>query len=372
MVIIGAALALLMPRALVAFRANTEPSMGTTAAAAPLVWLRAAGLEFGFSTVAPAVAIGIAALAGLILLARQRRWLPLAALVVPVVVPILLIQVLHIARFALPKYIIYTLPLYLLAAGVGIAHIVAFLAERFPKRSGGQSPNLAISALVVLLIALFATPTIRAEYAAMVHDWRGAAEQLGRAGPGDVVLAVALDTGDGFNAAGLMAPFYLDPDFVLLDGNHMEAADLEKLAGRVGRVSALALNLYRPVALDDPAWAVTPHVGSLYAARRAAGEGDLLTQLARLYELLIPQAQAPEPRCALGLKLARVQLVRGETDAAGEVLDAANLDCPGGGPERGELMAEVEHARLAEALARGDRTAADAAAGALLTLNPRQ
>ena len=267
--IIGAALALLMPRALVAFRANTEPSMGTTAAAAPVIWLRAAWLEFGFAAIGPAVAIGIAALIGLVFLVRRRRWPPLAALVVPIVVPILLIQILHIARFALPKYVIYALPLYLLAAGVGIAHIVTLVAGLFPKRSGSQSPNLAISALVVLLIALIAAPAVRAEYAAMVHDWRGAAEQLGRAAPGDVVLALALDTGDGFNAAGLMAPVYLDPGFELLDGNHLETADLEKLAGRVGRVSALALNLYRPVWTTPIGWSRPTG----FALCRAAGGG---------------------------------------------------------------------------------------------------
>ncbi len=370
--IIGATLALLAPRALVAFRANTGASTGTTTAAPPGVWLSEAWLEFGFAAVLPAASIGIAALAGLMILIRQRRWLSFALLVTPVVAPVLLIQLLHISRFALPKYVIYALPLYLMAAGVGIAAAVEFLARALMNLSGARAARPAVIGLVALLIGLIAAPAIGAEYAAMVHDWRGAAGALGRAGPNDVALALALDTGDGFNAAGIMAPFYLDPAFRLLDGNHLQAADLEALAGRSGRVSALVLNLYRPVTLDDSGWAVTPHRGSLYAARRTAGEGDVLTQVARLLELLIPQAQSPEPRCALLLKLAQVQVVRGEWDKAGEALDAAVApDCPAGGAERRQLKTDVERARLADALARGDRAAADDAAAALLAVDPR-
>ncbi len=103
----------------------------------------------------------------------------------------------------------------------------------------------------------------------MVHDWRGAAAALGAAEPGDVVLAVALDTGDGFNAAGVVAPTYLDPGFRLLDGNHLTAEELAGLAGARGRVSALALNLYGPVTINDGRWVVANHQGSLYSLARA-------------------------------------------------------------------------------------------------------
>ena len=129
---------------------------------------------------------------------------------------------------------------------------------------------------LVVVVLLVAWPAVAAEYEQMVHDWRGAADALGLAAPGDVVLAVALDTGDGFNAAGVMAPVYLDPGFRLLDGNHLTTGELEPLVGQDGRVSALVLNLYGPVTVSDGRWVAANHQGSLYSlARVGAGRDDV-------------------------------------------------------------------------------------------------
>ena len=363
--IIGATVAVLGPRALVALRANTGGAAGTTAAAGLGVWLREVWWAFGFDTLIPAILISVAAGGGLASLIRRRQWLALAALLAPVIVPVALIQLFHVSRFALPKYVIFMLPSWLLAAGIGLAAVVG-VAGRLTRPGAGMG-RWAATGIIGAALALLALPPLRAEIDAMTHDWRGAAGQLGQAAPGDVVLALALDTGDGFNAAGVMAPVYLDPGFRLLDGNHLPAGDVAGLAGQTGRVAALLLNLYQPVALDG--WDVSHHQGSLYAATPAGEAGDLLAQLADLYEQLIPQATTPEPACGLRLKLARLELARGQTERAAAALAAG--ECPPGGAERGELATLLGEAQLAGALAAGDRAAADAAAMALLALNPR-
>lgn len=365
-VIIGAALAVLGSRAWIALQANTGGAAGTTAAAALGVWLREVWWAFGMGAAGTAAILSLAVVVGLVILWQRRHWLALAALLAPVIIPVILIQIFHVTRFALPKYVIFMLPSYLLAAGLGL-DAVAHAAGRW-ARPGDERAGRWVATGIAAALLLLALSPLRAEIDAMVHDWRGAAGQLGQPTPGDAVLALALDTGDGFNAAGVMAPVYLDPGFRLLDGNHLSAEDVADLAGQTGRLSALLLNLYRPVTLAD-GWAVSHQRGSLYAAKRTSGPDDLLAQLAELYEQLIPQATTPEPACGLRLKLARVALARGQTERAAAALVGG--ECPAGGAERGELATRLGEARLAAAQAAGDRAAADAAAAALLALNPR-
>ena len=365
-VIIGVTVALLGARAMVALRANTGGAMGTTAAAGLGVWLGEVWRAFGMGAAGTAAILSVAVVMGLVSLARRRQWWTLAALLLPVIVPVALIQLFHVTRFALPKYVIFMLPSWLLLAGMGLAAAVD-AAQRLTWPGNPRARRWMAATAMAAALALLALPPLRAEIDDMVHDWRGAAGQLGPGAAGDVALALALDTGDGFNAAGIMAPVYLDPGFKLLDGNHLSAEDVAGLAGQTGRVSALLLHLYRPVTLRG--WDVSHHRGSLYAATPTGEPGDLLSQLADLYGQLIPQATAPEPACSLRLKLARVELGRGETERAAAAMDAG--DCPPGGAERGEIMTRIHEARLAAALADGDRAAADAVTAALLALNPR-
>ena len=380
LVVVALALLLLAPGAAAAARANTAAAAGTTAAAPLSVWLRELWLSFGFGRAGPALLLGLAAAGGAIALARRR---PAAAgvLAVSAVVPVLLIQALGISRFALPKYVIYLLPIYLFAAGVGVAAVVGWWAlagRRWlalgERRAAGVAASLMAAA--VLLVAWL--PVVE-EYGRMVHDWRGAAAALGAAAPGDVTLLLALDTGDGFNAAGVVAPTYIDPGFRLIDGNHLSAGEAAALAGARGRVSALALNLYAPVTADDGRWVAANHQGSLYSLARVGGDGrhpsesatheDVLEQIAALYEQLIPQA-IPAAACDLTLRLTHVQLARGDNDAAAAALAARAPDCPANADARAAMTA-VRHAQLAEALAVGDVATADRLAATLLADDPR-
>ena len=247
-------------------------------------------------------------------------------------------------------------------------------------------------------VLLAAWLPVAEEYPRMVHDWRGAAAALGAAEAGDVVLAIALDTGDGFNAAGVVAPTYLDPGFRLLDGNHLTAEELAGLAGVRGRVSALALNLYGPVTVNDGRWVVANHQGSLYSLARVGAAGashflewmapsgagrenvrrtaesashgeDVLEQIAALYEQLIPQA-IPAAACDLALRLVHVHLARGDSAAAEVALSSRAAGCPANADARAATTA-VRHAQLAEATAAGNQVTADHLAAALLADDPR-
>jgi len=319
------------------------------------------------------VGLALLAAAGGLLLARQR---PLAALLLATAaLPVLLIQLLDITRFALPKYVIYLLPGYLFAAGVAVD-----AALRLLPQPGARVVSGGLAAGLVLAVGL---PAVGREHALMVHDWRGAAARLTGA---DVVLAVALDTGDGFNAAGVMAPVYLDPATTLLDGNHLTAADLAPLAGQQGKVGGLALNLYGPVTAEG--WAALNHQGSLYSLSRWENETadkDVLVQIAALYGQVIPQA-LPAAACDLSLRLAEVEVARGDIAAVEEALGMTGQEgdvrrpvesaspeaeeCPRSA-DRTRLETIARQARLAEALVAGDRATVDRLAAALLDENPR-
>ena len=383
--VVGLALLLLAPGAADAIRANTAAAAGTTAAAALSVWLRELWLSFGFGRAGPALLLGLVAVGGAIALARRR---PAAAgvLAVSAVVPVLLIQALGISRFALPKYVIYLLPIYLFAAGAGVVAVVGWwtLAGRRWLALGERRAAGVAASLMAAAVLLVAWLPVAEEYGRMVHDWRGAAAALGAAEAGDAVLLVALDTGDGFNAAGVVAPTYLDPGFRLIDGNHLTADEATALVGARGRVSALVLNLYAPVTVSDGRWVAANHQGSLYSVARRVGvvggdvrrtqesathADDVLEQIAALYGQLMPQA-IPAAACDLALRLTHVQLARGDNAAAAVALAARAPECPVNADARAATTA-VRHAQLAEAQAADDVATADRLAATLLADDPR-
>jgi 4-amino-4-deoxy-L-arabinose transferase-like glycosyltransferase len=181
--VVGLALLLLAPGAAEAVRANTAAAAGTTAAAPLPVWLRELWLEFGFGRAGPALLLGLAAAGGAVALARRR---PAAAgvLLISAVAPVLFIQVLGISRFALAKYVIYLLPMYLFAAGVAVDVVAGWWALVGRRRLGlGKRPAAGVAAaLMGVAVLLVAWLPVAEEYGRMVHDWRGAAAALGAAG----------------------------------------------------------------------------------------------------------------------------------------------------------------------------------------------
>ncbi|MFN2136362.1 MAG: glycosyltransferase family 39 protein [Candidatus Promineifilaceae bacterium] len=372
LLIVGLTLLVLAPRAATALGANAggAGAEGTTAAASLAIWIKESFLAFGFESALPAGLLVAAALVGLLLLFYERRWLLLAVLLVPSVVPVLLIQLLDVSRWALPKYVIFILPLYLFCIGVTL-QVATLGLSRLAPAEGRDRARLLLSGVLALALVFLAWSAVQGEWTRVTRDWRGAVAALNETlGPDDLALALALDTADGYNAGGIAAAYYLDPDLKLLDGNHLDLARVQALAGRKGRVAAVVLDSHRALAAGSGAWQVIPYGQGLFVVRHDGSENELLAELAELYELLALQADAPSPQCSLWGKLALVQMARGTDEAAQAALDAADPDCPLDAAQRRELQSLLDRRRLDTAVAAGNQALVERLAAARLAEDP--
>ncbi len=353
-------------------RANAGQSAasGTTPAAELQTWLYNAWFTFGFNDPLLATLLLLLALAGLMILAYHRRWLLISLILTISVVPLALIQILDISRWAAPKYIIYLLPSYLLSAGVGLQALTIWFANVAPWPRQELRRRLAVMFFLCLGLLILALPRLQEEYDYMLRDWRGAITSLAEPGANSIVVALALDT-DGFNAGGVVAPHYLPEGYRLLDGNHLGLNAIEALSGRDGRLYALLLNIYQPVTVADPAWQLTEYTGPIYVLRHQGEPSDLSEQLLLLYKESVPNALQPSPRCALQQKVALIHLAREEYTAAQQALSDVDPQCSRGGSEWARLHTAVTQGLLNESVEQGQTDRAIALAENLLADNPK-
>jgi len=371
--ILGIVLLALMPRARNALAANsgTEAATGTTAAASLVTWLSEIWLAFGFGVQLPALILSLGAVLGMAYLLYRRRWLVITLFGMTAVVPILLIQFLQVSRWALPKYVIYLLPIYLFSCGVALQVSTEWLAERLPWPRAQVARTAIVALPVAILLIAVAWRPLQQEQNDLVRDWRGAAVELGPANAaGDTVVAMALDTADGYNAAGVAGPYYLDSAYRVLDGNHFSLETAQKLAGQQGRVSALLLNSNQPVEANGSQWRVSPYRHGLFAVTSQDGSSDILAQLTALYELLVPQAEASSSQCDLRQKLAVLYLVDERYGDARDALTSVDPTCPLGVKERERLQTQIDQQLLAAAIESGDEAGVSSIAAFLLARDP--
>ena len=92
---------------------------------------------------------------GLVALAMRRSWAALLFLVGGIAIPLGLIPLFQIARSAMARYIIYILPLYLLAAAIGVTTLLLF--SRAAADWVGRIDTRRLSAGTMLLLLALVT-----------------------------------------------------------------------------------------------------------------------------------------------------------------------------------------------------------------------
>lgn len=362
-----------LPRAWQAIRGNTGPDavMGTTTAAPLGQWAGAVVTEFGFGRIIPAVIVLLLAGWGMGVWLRTRRR-DVAALALAVfTVPLLLIVGLDVARWSLPKYVIYQLPLYLLAFAAGLDDVLNRLSARWPA---AEPARRRVAAAALLLLLLPGALGVRAEWRRMERDWRSAVQALrAQADDGVVVFSLAMDLPDGFDQGGIVLPYYLDRAFTtytLLGSNSLRADQLRPLLSRTAPVWGVALNRISPV--TSPRLITTDFGAGLATLALRDPAGTTVDQLLALTTAAAPAAVAPAPQCLLWEDVALMHHVADAPEAAADALAQAQALCPAGSGGRNALAGDVYAAVLERATARGDAVAAQQAAAALLVLDAKQ
>ena len=126
-------------------------------------------------------------LGGLLALGWRRRWTMLLWLAAWAALPFLVLSLIPSWHLFHIRYVIYVLPILLLAAARGLAALTGGL-DRFLRFAPGSRP-LASGLLAVGVLALSVAP-LQAWYARQKQPWRELAALLNtHAAPGDVVVA---------------------------------------------------------------------------------------------------------------------------------------------------------------------------------------
>lgn len=405
--LLAAALALALylpwlPRLRIALAGNVdaELNVATGPPASLETWLRELFLAFAGPGDGPAWALVALSLAGLALLVHRRGGLALLVILAALLVPLPLIVGLGVSRGAMPRYVIYMLPLWLLPAGYALAALVDGLGrwgsvgrlgsggrlgslER--AGSGGRSGmgtavgrGIVVLALLGLLALAFA-PRLAAEHRYVWNDWQAVLAHLDRAGDaGSVLIGLGLNYPQGYNPVTDSLPYHQaqrDRPYLLLEGNNLQPEDAALLAGGDAPVWALVVSWARPPAPADPALELIPFQTHIYLIRDPRPRGDALAQAIHLYRQIIPLADAPSPQCLLRQDLAALLLAGGKVEEASESLDAAITQCPEPvrfGEERAALEGEILAALIAERAEAGDAAGSRAAAERLRRRDPKR
>lgn len=332
-------------------------------------WVSASGLAFGYDLTGVAILMGGLALIGLGVSLARRNTPAALWLLAGCSVPLLVINLAGISRAPLPKYVLFILPIYLLAIAIGVVEIIDWAARR------GGRPWLRYTPLIAgLVLTGLSLPAIAAEHARADEDWRAILAYVRQAGrDGDVFVPITLDLSDSFNQGGDGLAHYLPQyfsDYVLLVGEHLtdpRVADLARAAQSDGNLWVVVYQRNHPVHIADPAVQVRPFQGSFYLLHPPDTARSALEELIELYPHIISQANQPAPQCYLWLDMAWMNVQLKQYAAAQTAVENFAQPCPGSIGMRQALYSELlEYYRRS-----GQRAEADWIARELLAWNAK-
>jgi mannosyltransferase len=295
-------------------------------------WALAAYLAFGYMHDFAAAVLGGLGLIGLaVAIARRNLWATLW-LIIGLATPLLAINLAGLSRAPLPKYVLFLLPVYLLAVAIGLEAMLGWL-ERLVRRFHVPAARF-VPAVAVLAVIGVSLPTLAAEHQYADEDWRDLLSYVKTVGQdGDVFVPITLDLSDGFNQGETGLKHYLPQYFskyLLLMGEHLtdpEVADLPAAAQSNGNVWITLLQRNHPIAFADPI-EVKAFQGSFYLVHPPNTEKSALEELIALYPQIIAQADTPAPQCYLWFDLARLYAQADRYDDASAAMAQAPLHCP--------------------------------------------
>jgi 4-amino-4-deoxy-L-arabinose transferase-like glycosyltransferase len=293
-------------------------------------WISSALQSFSYENSVVAIVMGVVALSGLIATIVRRNVAAVLWLIIGSLSPLLVITFIGVSRAPLAKYVLFVLPVFLLAVAIGLEEIVEWITARVRRPLMRYAP-LAVG----LCLVLVSLPAITAEHAYAAEDWRDILAYVQRTGSeGDVFVPITLDLTDGFNQGISGLEQYLPQYFaqyLLLPGEHLAnapAADLDRAAQSNGNVWVTLYQRRHPIRLDDPRIEVTPFQTAFYLVRLPNTDRSALEELADAYPQIIAQANTPAPQCYLWIDLAWLKVQLGRYDEAYQAMTNMPKLCP--------------------------------------------
>ena len=294
------------------------------------VWLREILFAFSFNSHGLIYLTAGVCLIGFIILAVKKQWMALAFMMTGLILPLIFIQLLHVSRWAFPKYVIYMLPFYILGIAITIDEGIRRLAQKMVRNRHNGYAYVAIPASILLFFALL--PLLRAEYAYVERDWRSVADALEEKGADDgVVLTVTMDM-DGFNQVSGSLSYYLNQkssDYTVLATNYLDPDMVQDLIGADVTVWTVLFNRVVPIVFDESSTlSVEPYQGSLYLVEKPDQTDGTLAEVINIYEQLIPLVATPAQQCLIKRDAALLSIAQQDFLSAKRWFEEAHTQCP--------------------------------------------
>lgn len=269
-------------------------------------------------------------LIGFGILLYRRQWTAFAFSAVGLIMPLVLISITGADRTSNPRYVIHLLPWYLLMAAIALTEFL-----HWPSRRARPAVALVGLAGVTGLLVLVSLPLVQAEYETAMHDWRNIADALEERGEdGDVVVAMTLSLSNGYNVAGDSMRYYLDrgqKEFHLLQAAELVQGDIEQLAESVAEdadVWGVVMHWGSPFEFEDDGVDKAPFKGFTHLTQDPSFAGRPLVKILRIYEQLLPLANAPYPHCLLKQDMAIIRQNMGDLLPASILMAESFDECP--------------------------------------------
>ena len=321
-----------IPRLQVALMSNLgDDAVASTGFVSFTDWLQEILFAFSFNSNELSYLTGILGLVGLIIITIRKQWMTLAFMITGLIFPLLLIQLLHVSRWAFPKYVIYMLPFYILSVSITIDYGVTWLQQKVLKENNKGYAYVALPVVFALILISF--PLLEGEYKHVERDWRSIADTLGqKADEGDIILAVTMDM-DDFNQVKISLPYYLEQElsnFTLLSATSLDFDKLQEIVHSDTKIWAVLFNRVIPIILREQSnLQVESFQGSLYLLENPDQTDKTFLEIINIYEQIIPLTRTPMPQCLLKRDLALLYVIEQDFLLAKQWFEDAQMQCPG-------------------------------------------
>ena len=258
-----------------------------------------------------------------------------------------------------PRYVLFTLPLYLLVTAKGIVYIVRLLAVHLPGIRGNREGLVPImGVLAALVFASFSVALLSNYYTTQKADCRAVAEYLQSSmSQGEIVLADGREYHGGGDSRQVRSclSYYLGSlgpkGTQVLSVERGLHASLRDVAGDHGQVSAVLWYPGRPSSWDSLNKIAVIDFNDVPVIRLHEPSGHVLQDTVSMLQALL-ELLPSEARFDVGLALAEIYLAMGEDAQAASQLELASIVRPESSEAHSDLGdAYLEQDRLEEAAA---------------------
>jgi mannosyltransferase len=290
-------------------------------------WIRESLWSFSNGDQAFLVSFVILLCLGLLFCLWYRNFGNFSLLILGVAMPILLIFTFDIARYALPKFVIYILPIYLLTVALGLDGILSLLNRPILSKFNAY-PIAATALTTILFIGTF--PLLQQEHDFVQEDWKGVAQTLvNESEAGDIFIAPNFDAANGFSISGYAMPYYLNRYFAeyrFSASNRLKLQAVDTLKHNSTNAWFIMQSQSFPIVVAPEVADVRTFQGSLYLGKMVT-ERNILNESIALYEQMVPMAAEPSPRCLVEHDLATLYAVAENYVSAQSLANDARAKC---------------------------------------------